>query len=200
MLKKLIPVLSALAILLTACGAQGTPTLAPAEVEGTAVSAAWTMVAMTQLAIPTATPVPPTEIPSPTPLPTFTPLPLPTLELIAPTATQVSSSSGGSCNGPINLGEAGPTSNVRIENNTGGSITISLNLTASAFGQCGAMSYQLAKNGKQTVGLPRGDWWAYAWVTSGGNSTASCSFTIRPSDFDLQRLIVDKNSCKMIGA
>ncbi|HLA86949.1 MAG TPA: hypothetical protein VJL10_02910, partial [Anaerolineales bacterium] len=64
MLKKLLPVLLAITILLTACGPQGTPTLAPAEVEGTAVAAAWTIVAMTQLAIPTATPVPPTETPS----------------------------------------------------------------------------------------------------------------------------------------
>jgi hypothetical protein len=31
------------------------------------------MVAMTQLAIPTATPLPPTETLTPTPLPTFTP-------------------------------------------------------------------------------------------------------------------------------
>ena len=63
MFKKVFPLLIALAIFLTACGPQGTPTLAPAEVEGTAVSSAWTMVAMTQLAIPTATPIPPTETP-----------------------------------------------------------------------------------------------------------------------------------------
>lgn len=197
-MKKFIPVLVAVAVLLTACGPQGTPTLAPAEVEGTAVAAAWTMVAMTQLAIPTATPLPPTETPSPTPLPTFTPLPLPTLELVAPTATI---SSSGNCNGPINMGEAGPTSRVRIENNTDGNINISLNLMESAFGQCGAISYSLAKKDKQIVNLPRGTWWAYAWVTSGGsNSAASCTFTIRPADYDLQRLVVDKESCKMIGA
>ncbi|MHB8778955.1 MAG: hypothetical protein ACYC6R_14525 [Anaerolineales bacterium] len=197
-MKKFIPVLVAVAVLLTACGPQGTPTLAPAEVEGTAVAAAWTMVAMTQLAIPTATPLPPTETPSPTPLPTFTPLPLPTLELVTPTATI---SGSGNCNGPINMGEAGPTSRVRIENNTGGNINISLNLMESAFGQCGAISYSLAKNDKQIVNLPRGTWWAYAWVTSGGsNSTASCTFTIRPADYDLLRLVVDKESCQMIGA
>jgi hypothetical protein len=117
MTKKLLPILAALAIFLAACGPQGTPTLSPEEVQGTAVAAAWTMVAMTQEAIPTNTPVPPTETPSPTPLPTFTPLPLPTQELVVPTAT-TASSSGGNCNGPINMGEAGPTSRVRIENET----------------------------------------------------------------------------------
>ena len=90
MLKKILPILLALTILLTACAPQGTPTMAPADVQNTAVAAAWTMVAMTQAAIPTATPLPPTETPSPTPLPTFTaePLIIPTLEpLILPTAT-----------------------------------------------------------------------------------------------------------------
>ncbi len=82
MLKKILPILLALTVLLTACGSQGTPTMAPADVEGTAVAAAWTVVAMTQAAIPTATQLPPTETPSPTPLPTFTaePLIVPTLE------------------------------------------------------------------------------------------------------------------------
>jgi hypothetical protein len=196
MIKRIIPVLMAVTVLLTACGPQGTPTMSAAEVEGTAVAAAWTMVAMTQEAIPTATELPPTETPSPTPLPTFTPLAEPTQELIIPTAT-TAPSSGGSCLGPINMGEAGPTSRVRIENETGGNITISLNLWESAFGQCGAVSYSLSKNEKLIVNLPRGSWWAYAWVTSGGsNSTASCSFVLRPADTDLVRLVVQKESCR----
>jgi len=45
MIKKILPILLALSVLLTACGAKGTPTMAPADVEGTAVSSAWTMVA-----------------------------------------------------------------------------------------------------------------------------------------------------------
>ncbi len=117
MIKKIIPVLAVLAIFITACGPQGTPTMSSAEVEGTAVSAAWTVVAMTQLAIPTATLPPPTETPSPTPLPTFTPLPLPTLDLLLqPTATQAAAGSTGACDGIMNVAEAGPKSNIRFEN------------------------------------------------------------------------------------
>jgi hypothetical protein len=202
MLKKIFPIVVLLAIVLTACGPQGTPTPSPEEVQGTAEAAAWTMVAMTQEAIPTNTPVPPTETPSPTPLPTFTALPEPTLELIIPTATQVAASGGSdNCLKPLNMGEAGPTSPVRIENTTGGNIRVSLNLQNNPFGQCGALYYEYAKNAKSVVNLPRGDWWAWIWINVGGKeSTASCSFTIRVSDFDMQRLIVEANRCRVTGA
>ena len=121
MLKKILPILLALTILLTACGAQGTPTMAPADVQNTAVAAAWTVVAMTQAAIPTATPLPPTETPSPTPLPTFTaePLIVPTLEplqpLVLPTATSAPSDPN-NCLKPLNVAEAGAITPMRIEN------------------------------------------------------------------------------------
>ena len=202
MLKRILPVLIGLALLMTACGPQGTPTPSPADVQGTAVSAAWTMVAATQMAIPTATPQPPTEIPSPTPLPTFTPLPLaiPSLGNTLPTATQAAASDPDSCIKPLNVGEAGPTVPIRIENESGGSINISLNLwKKNAFGQCGALSYTVGKNGSTKVNLPKGSWWAYAWVTleGGKSSTASCSFELRVGDADLLRLRVSKESCKV---
>ena len=56
MLKKILPILIALVVLLTACAPQAAPTMSPADVQGTAVAAAWTMVAATQAAIPTNTP------------------------------------------------------------------------------------------------------------------------------------------------
>src|SRR5688572_33491931 len=201
MLKRILPILLGIAMMLTACGPQGTPTMAPADVQNTAVAAAWTMVAATQQAIPTATPLPPTETPSPTPLPTFTPLALPSLSQTVPTATKAAAA--GDCLGPLNMGEAGPTVKVRIENQAGGPLTISLNLyTKNAFGQCGALSYTLGKNEKKTVSLPKGFWWAYAWITLGGgtSSTASCSFELRVGDEDLIRLLVSKESCRDVGA
>jgi len=152
MFKKFIPAVLAMSLYLTACGPQGTPTLTSADIEGTAVSSAWTMVALTQLAIPTATPVPPTDTPSPTPLPTQTPLASPTLnQLFLPTSTQVAG--GDDCLHPLNLGEAGPTVPIRIDNETGGNITsISFNLSTNAFGQCGALVYtNIAKGATQTV-------------------------------------------------
>lgn len=202
MLERKLPILVGFAMLIAACGPQGTPTPSPADVQGTAISAAWTMVAATQQAIPTATPQPPTETPSPTPLPTFTPLPLaiPSLGSGVPTVTQAVSSDPDSCIKVLNVAEAGPTVPIRIENESGGSINISLNLwKKNAFGQCGALSYTVAKNGKIKVNLPKGSWYAYAWVTlpGGKSSTASCSFELRVGDADLLRLRVGKESCKV---
>jgi len=196
MLKKIMPVLAAIAIFLTACGPQGTPTLAPAEVEGTAVSSAWTMVAMTQLAIPTATPLPPTETPSPTPLPTFTPLPLPTQDTtILPTATQAAAAGGAdSCLKPLNVGEAGPQSEARLENQTGGTVSLSLNLATNAFGQCGTLVYTLTKNQKLVVSIPKGEYFAYAWITysNGDTSNASGSVNNRVGDNHQFRVVIKK--------
>ena len=193
MLKKILPILLMLTVLLAACAPQGTPTMAPADVQNTAVSAAWTMVAATQLANPTATSLPPTEVPSPTPLPTFTLQPIiPTLEpLVLPTATSVPSDPG-NCNKPLDVGAAGPINPMRIENVSGGVIRISLNLSPNAFGQCGALVYDVPKNGKLRIDIPKGNWWAYAWVTynNGTSGTSSGSFTIRVSDYDLLRIIV----------
>lgn len=196
MLKKILPILLALTILLTACGPEATPTMAPADVNNTAVAAAWTVVAMTQAAIPTATPLPPTETPSPTPLPTFTaePLTIPTLApVLSPTSISAPADPN-NCNKPLNVGEAGPTNPMRIENNTGGPINLSLNLATNAFGQCGALSYSVPKNGKQVINLPKGSWWAYAWITypNGTSGTSSGSFQINPGDFDMLRIIVGK--------
>jgi hypothetical protein len=67
-----------LILLASACAPQGTPTANPADIQNTAIAAAATMVAQTLAAVPTATPLPPTETASPIPLPTNTPVPLPT--------------------------------------------------------------------------------------------------------------------------
>lgn len=174
MFKKILPIIALLAVVLTACGPQGTPTLSPQDVQGTAEAAAWTMVAMTQEAIPTNTPVPPTETPSPTPLPTFTPLPEPTLEIILPTAT-VQSQTQGNCEGPLNVAEAGPQSNIRIENETGGKVIMSLWLSGNAHGQCGFLSYTLSKNQKLTVSIPKGNYYAYALIDYGGSKSGGAS-------------------------
>ena len=64
-------------LLISACGGQAAPTANPVDLQGTISAAAFTVIAETQAAIPTATPLPPT--------PTFTYTPLPTLTSIPPT-------------------------------------------------------------------------------------------------------------------
>ena len=195
MIKKIIPILAVLALFMTACGQQAEPTMSPEEVQGTAVAAAWTMVAETQAAIPTATPLPPTETPSPTPLPTNTPevIATPTIDFaLLPTATQAASG-GDSCLKPLNIAEAGPQSNVRFENESGGTrVTLSLNMSTNLHGQCGTLVYYLSKNEKLTVSLPKGEFFAYAWIeyANGDTSTAAGWFVNKVGDNHLFPVLI----------
>lgn len=177
MLRKLSLMLVVMSVVLAACGTPAEPTLSPEQVQGTAISMASTMIAETQAAIPTNTPIPPTETASPTPLPTFTLEPLPTIEVIQPTAT---SQPQGNCEGPLNVGEAGPQSNIRIENETGGKVTVSLYLGegANAFGQCGFLSYYLSKNEKLTVSIPKGLYYASALIDFGNGKSGFASGSV----------------------
>lgn len=190
MKRALLMITVLLAILLTACGAQATPTTDPAQIQASAVAAANTMVAMTQAAIPTETPSPQ---PSPTVLPSPTPLPLPTLETTAvafPTAVPPTAASGtgaDNCLHPLDMGEAGPTHPTVIKNHTGGTLNLSLNLyKKNLFGQCGSMSYaNVGKNATINVGLPSGYWFAYAWANAKGKQfTVGGSFYVQPANMD----------------
>jgi hypothetical protein len=154
MFKRVIPLFLGLAIFLTACGPQGTPTLAPADVEGTAVSAAWTMVAMTQLALPTATP---------TPQPTFTPLSLPTLNL-APTTIPTSTTSGDPCNKVLNVSSGARMTRFRLQNETGAPVTLSIYLNKTPFGDCGYRGYNLSIGARDFVDFPQGCYWFFAII------------------------------------
>lgn len=180
MIKKLILTLALLAVLIAACGGEpAAPTLAPEEVQGTAIAAAFTMVAETQAAVPTNTPLPPTETPSPTPLPTFTALPSPTPDFaLLPTATQAAASSGGggTCDSIINMSEAGPQSNIRLQNKTGGTAAVSIYMyTPNLFGQCGSHPsnpFVLNKNQTLVVSLPKGEYFVYSWNTYSNGDTS----------------------------
>jgi hypothetical protein len=205
MLKKILPILLALAVLITACAPQAAPTMAPVDVQNTAVAAAWTMVKATQDANPTATPLPPTETPLPTSLPTFTLEPtitIPTQELlILPTATSAPSDPN-NCLKPLNVGEAGPTNPMRIENASGGVISwLSLNLSDNPFGQCGALSYNnIGINAKKVIALPKGTWYAWAGITykNGTSGNASGSFIIRQGDEDMLRILIGPETIRAL--
>ena len=134
-----------MAILLSACGAAATPTIAAGDVQNTAMVAALTILAETQAARPTNTLVPPTETPTETPLPTETPVLLPSLEA-TPTASQAAGS-GDPCNAPLQSISGGNPAKIKIENDTGAPITLSLYLNKTPFGDCGYRGYSIGKAG-----------------------------------------------------
>lgn len=158
------------ALVMTACGPAPEPTMSPADVQGTAMAAAMTMVAETQAAIPTATPIPPTEVPSATPFPTNTVPPLnltPSTQAaqageiiqqatqpvgLAPTNTPAQGSgSNDPCNQPL-TSWGGQSAQITLKNNTKpkGVVTASLFFNAS-FGECGYISAQFDNSATLTV-------------------------------------------------
>ena len=161
-----------IALLVSACGAPAAPTMQAVDVQNTAVSAAFTMVAQTQAAIPTDTPLPPTETPTQTPLPTETPLPLPTSATVisSPTTAAVSNNnnaSGGTdpCATRVLSAPEGKETIIRIANTTKLAVTLSiyLNETASK-GACGYRGYTIGKNDDVVItDLVQGCYNLWAW-------------------------------------
>jgi hypothetical protein len=135
-------------LLLIACGAEPAatpnPTLNAADLQNTAAAVAFTMIAETQTALPTATP-PPTATVTDTPAPTVTLPPLPSLET---TLTAVPTGDSGGQDPCVD--QALPPSlegepvRIRINNSTEAALSVSVYLQqATPQGQCGYRSYTI---------------------------------------------------------
>ena len=160
-----LTIIVALTMIISACGAEPVPTVNAAEVQNTAVAAAFTIVAQTQAAAPTATPLPPTEAPTQTPLPTITPLQLPTLN-VTPTAAAVVNTPGGDpCATRVLSSPLGKETIIRIVNLTKVEVTVSIYLNETeSQGECGYRSYNLAKNNDVVIrDLVYGCYNLWAW-------------------------------------
>ena len=212
MLKRILPILLALAVLLTACGSGAVtpPPVSAGDIQNTAVSAAQTIVALTALAQPTATPIPPTEVPPPTPLPTFTPdllimPPTVSLPTLMPT---VGSSSGDPCDRILNVAEAGKIKkNIRVENQSKGTAKFWMTMTSpNSFGQCGYLTgfNNVLKFGARVkLELPPGCWLVGAYIEekSGAQHTASGSIHCigDSKSTDLLRVVIKDYSVGWVG-
>lgn len=162
------------ALTTTACGAQPVPTVNAADVQHTAEAAAFTMVAQTQEAMPTHTPIPPTETPTNTPVPTDTPAAVSTVATLgsATVPTTAATISTGATVDPcatrvLSYSPKGEDTIIRIANLTKAPVTVSvyLNETAGA-GECGYRSYNLTKYGDVVItDLVQGCYNLWAWST-----------------------------------
>ena len=177
-----IPLILIFELVSSACGSTpAEPTMSAEEIQATAVSAAFTIVAETQAAIPTNTPVPPTNTPEPTPLPTETLVPSPTLEALAvptftvvPTTASNNNNGGDPCNKPLPGGITGHDTKIKLVNKTKGSLVVSLYLNLTPFGECGYRGYNLAKNDAITItDLVTGCYNLYVWVTEPNSSSTA---------------------------
>jgi hypothetical protein len=159
-------VVAIIATIVSACGAPAAPTANPADIQSTAVAAAMTMVAQTQAAIPTATPLPPTETPTQTLAVTDTPLPSPTLAVtLAPTLAPTSTPGGDPCANRQLSPQNGRETKIRVWNTTNVAVTVSMYLNeTAAHGECGWRSFNLAKNNDIVFSdLVQGCYDLFAW-------------------------------------
>ena len=133
----------------SACSAApAVPTMSAVDVQNTAMAAALTVVAQTQAAIPTATPLPPTATSTATPavtntpLATDTPLSLPTSEA---TLTVTAQTNVDPCASRVLAASPrGRETVILIANTVRTQVTVSLYLNETAsWGECGYRSYVL---------------------------------------------------------
>jgi len=195
-------------LLVGACAPQATPTANPLDIQHTAEAGAFTMVAQTQAAVPTNTPVPPTDTPAPTTLPTETPPALPTsstpgalptnIPTFTPQSPGTSSNTNSNntndqdiCNQPLTSWQ-GPTANFTIANQSKPEGTIVLSMyVVTTLGQCG----YLIITGDSFSG-PIGQYSAGAFITGKQNFKAFGGFNITEGSW---KIVVKNDSITALG-
>ena len=175
-----LTIILAIAMIVSACGAEPPPTINPIDVNNTAVAAAATMIAQTMAAMPTATPLPPTETPTVTPLPTSTQLVLPTQQQAIALPSPTTAAAGGDpCATRVLSGEIkGKSTVIRIVNTTKVPITVSMYLNETAsHGSCGYRSYTLSKGNDVVIhDLVQGCYNLWAWSDAKGGKFNSSGY------------------------
>ena len=203
-MKRFVPIILALSLFLSSCGALGaaapaetTPTLSVEEIRATADILAYIMLTQTAAAMPTNTntPVPPTETPIPEPTATATLIPAvvedtsPTPEATAivevvPTSTTASTSAFPCTEKPL-TGWDGESVNIRVTNNVSGT-TANVFLCIVTGDDAGYISIPAGGSAQ----VPYGYFTATAWVTGEKNFNATIGFEVKTFD-SLQIVIED---------
>jgi hypothetical protein len=190
MKSKVLSIVVAALLLLSACAPQATPTANPLDVQHTAEAAALTMVAQTQAAIPTNTPFPTetaTPLPSPTPIASLTltsdpfavntPTGIPTLFAQQPTATSSGDTAAETCNKTLTEWQ-GITVNFNVVNETRPQGTVVLSLyVVTPLGECGYLA-------DVTQG-PAGTYSAGAFVDGRQSFKVFGGFTVQGGNWDI---------------
>jgi hypothetical protein len=133
---------------MSACGAraaQATPTVNAVDLQSTVAAVAFTMIAETQAAIPTATPPPPTATITDTPAPTNTFPPLPASGLTLTPVPNGNSGGGDPCiNQVLPATLVGDQVKIRINNSTRAALRLSVYLNQTVpQSVCGYRAYNL---------------------------------------------------------
>ena len=195
-----LTVLIVITLIISACGAEPVPTANPVDVQNTAIAAASTMVAQTLAAVPTATPLPPTETPTQTPMATNTPLVLPTQPAALTPPTIAPTAGGDPCDTrPLGVDMKGQPTTIRIWNTTKVPITVSIYLNETPLGACGYRSYNIAKNNDVVIrDVVQGCYNLWAWSDTQGAKFNSSGYGCINND-DKWTFEVNTATIKFVG-
>jgi hypothetical protein len=143
--------------------------MSPEDLASTAMADAWIAITQTQAALPTVTPIPPTNTPEPTA--TFLPT-LPPLPTLAPSAT-VAGPTADVCNQIPVEPVKGTLANVEIRNQSQGQANLSFGMNSpNAQGECFTYSFSLGMGDTISVKVLNGCYWGFAWITAAEPSNA----------------------------
>ena len=151
---------------ISGCGAQSTPTANPINLQSTVAAVAFTMLAETQAAIPTATPLPPTATITNTPPPTNTFVPLPASEVPSTPAPNGNSGGQDPCiNKALPATLQGKTVSIRINNSTRAALSMTVYLSQTVpQTQCGYRTYNIDPGGSIAINdMVEGCYTLWAW-------------------------------------
>ena len=195
MKKKFLTIFSILIIItLAACGS-AEPTMSAEDLANTAVADAWIAITQTQAALPTATPIPPTNTPEPTASLQPTLPPLPTL---APAT--VAGPTVDACNQIPVAKPKGPVTTVEIRNESQGQVNLSFGMnTPNEFGECFTYSFSLGMGDTVTAQLLTGCYWGYAWITAAepSNARTGDSLLCLPDSLPTYHVVISKERIEL---
>lgn len=163
------------AILLAACITQPSvqPTLSVEDQNIIATGVALTVMAQNN-AVVENTPIVAASATSIPTLPVVVSPDIPTLTFTP--EVQATSTSSGPCDRILKVSDAGPLSNVRFKNKTGGQIRLGIQLwKENTYGQCGYLPnnpISIGKDQSYVVSLPEGAYFAWAWITFKNGETS----------------------------
>ncbi len=190
--KFLLTVSLVIVMALSACGPKSAPGLSVTDVQNTAVALALTEIAMTQPALPTDTPVPPTPTTQVATLAI-----LPTIPLETPISAPITNSNASptpDCYQPPPAKLLGTTVQIKLVNKADGPVNLSMGMyEPNDQGECFTFAFGISEKGSQVVTILSGCYWAAGYQNGPKPSTPRVGYICLTDTTQTRGLTISNN-------